>query len=270
MNILKFGLAAATLVAATVLLAGPASAYQIVQTGGFANGNPCDLPGESSQPHCDMYEVAGLMADDVVHLTWDYVGPNDVVDVDAWLTVLSIVDDTMTIELRLTNNSVAGNGDPAAITSFGLTTGAETLDQAATGFATGGEGAVFDELAVDDRRESKLAGVVLDLCVFGVGCSGGTVNEGLAGGGTTDTLTIELVASDGLYDLGATLGTFLIKYQGVDSFELPDLPVEITSLGDDPEPDSLADVPEPASLAILVVGLVGLAAVRLTKAAPRC
>ena len=55
MNIPKIILAAAALIAATVLLAGPASAYQIVQTGGFANGNPCDLPGESSQPHCDLY-----------------------------------------------------------------------------------------------------------------------------------------------------------------------------------------------------------------------
>ena len=52
----------------------------------------------------------------------------------------------------------------------------------------------------------------------------------------------------------------LIKYQGVDSFELPDLPSQITSI---------ADVPEPDSLAIVVVGLVGLAAVRRRYAAPR-
>ena len=47
--------------------------------------------------------------------------------------------------------------------------------------------------------------------------------------------------------------TFLIKYQGVDSFELPDLPLSVTSV---------ADVAEPSGIAILVVGLVGLGVAR--------
>ncbi len=253
MKLRKTGLLAVAFLLASMSIGDRVSAYEITHMGGFANGNPCDQPGESSAPHCAVYEVSALMPGDTFQMTWDYVGPNDVVDIDGSITVLSIDDDTMTMRLQLTNNSVASNGDPAAITAFGLTTGAESLDAAATRFATDGEGAVFDGLAVDDNKKSKLAGIVLDLCVFGAGCSGGTVNEGLFGGGNTDTLTIELVASDGLYDLGATFGTFLIKYQGVDSFELPDLPLSITSV---------ADVAEPSGIAILVVGLVGLGIAR--------
>ena len=63
----------------------------------------------------------------------------------------------------MTNSSVAGNGGPGAITAFGLTTGMEALDRSETGFADGGEGTVFDALAVDSSRDSKLAGTVLDL-----------------------------------------------------------------------------------------------------------
>ena len=259
MNIHKIGSMVGALIIATMSMGNQAVGYAIVQTGGFTNGNPCDLPGESSQPHCDVYEVSGLMPGDTFGLTWDYVGPSDLVDVDGTITVLSILGDTMTIELELTNNSVADDGSPAAITAFGLTTGVESLDSASTGFAAGGEGTVFDELAVDDNQESKLAGVVLDICVFGIACSGGNVNAGLPGGGNSDTLTIELVASDGLYDLGATLGTFLIKYQGVNSFELPDLPVGLASI---------VDVAEPDSLVIVVVGLVGLAIVRRRRSTP--
>ena len=51
----------------------------------------------------------------------------------------------------------------------------------------------------------------------------------------------------------------LIKYQGVNSFELPDLPVGLASI---------ADVAEPDSLVIVVVGLVGLAIVRRRRSTP--
>lgn len=259
MNIRKLGTMAVAVVLATASLCDRATGYEIVHAGQFANGTPCDQPGQSAQPHCAVYEVSGLMQDDTFAMQWDYAGPNDVVDVDGAITVVSISEDTMTIRIELTNNSVAGKGGPAVITSFGLMTGGELLDSGATEFADGGEGAVFHDLAVDDSKESKLAGIVMDLCIFGVGCSGGNVNAGLPGGGQSDVLTIDLVASDGFFDPGATLGMFMIKYQGADSFELPDAPAGLLTV---------ADVAEPSSLAIAFVGLVGLALAQRKRGAP--
>lgn len=258
MRACKFKSVVAALFLATITIGHRAHAYEISQVGQFTGGNPCDQPGQSSEPYCAVYEVSGLQPGDAFGITWNYVGPNDVVDVEGTITVLSIVNDTMTMNIELTNNSVADGGGPAAITAFGLTTATESLDPAATGFVAGGQGAVFDGLAVDDNKDSKLAGVVMDVCVFSVGCSGGNVNTGLSGGGNSDNFTIELVASDGLYEAGATLGTFLIKYQGANSFELPDLPLSLTSN---------ASIPEPGTLTVLGIGLAGLGAMRRREAA---
>lgn len=254
----RFTAVVAALVLGACLGPSQLSAYEIIKTGGFSNGNPCDLPGESSQPHCEVYNVTGLKPNDTFTMHWDYVGPNDTVDVDGVTRVLNISHGTMTIEVELTNNSVSSDGSPASITAFGFTVGTEALEPIFTAFANDGEGAVFDQQAVGDKKDSKLAGIVLDVCVFSVSCSGGSANAGILGGGNSDKFTIDLVASDGEFNQGATLGTFLLKYQGVNSFELPDVPEPVT-----PE----IKVVEPSSVVLFSLGLAGLGFARNRKTA---
>ena len=213
-----------------------ASAFVITQLDDYDKGTPCDGISPPSGA-CDLFEVSSLVTGNLFTVDWDFVSGEDVVDVTATFTVDSIVGNTLTLTVAITNNSTA------PITSLGLSTGDYILLAEGSGIvAVEDEGEFFNMFATDARG----FGSEFDACVFSTNCFAGSQQGGIPGGGI-DTFTMALVTSDGTYD--GTLDHFVIKFQGVASFQLPGTPCCS---------DPLLYVPEPSTLLLFGSGLLGL------------
>ncbi len=214
------------------LPASAAPVFTSLGAGSLITGNPCDPTG-GADPICELFEVSNLQAGDFFDVFWNFTSGADTIDADARFTMTSVVGDTLTLTVDMTNNSTSVGTN--SITLLTITTGDETLGSAAT------DGTVFDVTDID----GTFINLAYDVCVFANDpptCTGGAVGGGLLGGGGNEVFNLTLTSLTN-WDEPFTLDHFIIKYQGDDSFEKPGTPGE---------------VPEPSTLLLFATGLLGL------------
>jgi hypothetical protein len=217
------------LVLALVALAGPARAFTFI-----------DLGSEAGSPSGDLQAVELMPGDagDAFDVYWSVDDP--ALSAMASFTVSSYSVDAIVLDITLEHTTDLADSDlsNAAILSMGF--GVDP-DVVATLTNTG---SVFDLVAEGSGAQQSFPGGFkqVDVCIFAAGCSGGSINSGLAAG-EMDTFQITLTPVSTDFRAGVTLAFFPIKFQSsAGSFEPP---------GEFTPP-----IPEPTSMALYAVGLV--------------
>lgn len=218
--------------AALFVLVFSHSAFAIVvtQTGEVSGGSPGGIP---------IYQAAVDAGDvgDSFNLSWYYDSGDDIVAASATFTITEydVAAGHFDLDISLTNDSVVAGDSVPRITSFGLNVSPD-LTVSSVIF---GAGNALDQY--DDTGTNFPGFQTIDLCFFADGCSGGNINNGLASG-DTDTFSIHMW---GDLSQGVILSEFALKFQGIDSYELPG-----------------QSVPAPGAAILLGLGLIGLVGMR--------
>jgi len=225
-----------------VALGGPAHAFTFI-----------DLGTQAGEPAGDLQAVNVLAGDvgDSFDVNWLVSDP--ALSATATFTVTSFSDSSVVLDITLdhTTDLVAAGLSNAAILSMGFGVDPDVVA------ALTSAGSVFDTVDEGSGGQQSFPGGFkhVDVCIFAAGCSGGSINDGLAAG-DTDSFQISLtpVSSD-FSDGGVTLAFFPIKFQ--------------TSAGSFEPPGGLTPpIPEPTSVLLYAAGVlvVGVGGQRLRKA----
>ena len=218
-----------------LIFAGSASALVINDTGDVSGGAPGGLPiyeaifDETDAGQSFTMHYGHNSGSDNVSATASFL--LQTVDLDATGHVVLVID--------IENTSVVSGPSDPRILSFGFNTNPDIAGAALTSAGT-----VFDDV---DTSTNFPGFHNIDVCMFEHGCAGGPHHAGLASG-FTDQVTITLTG-DFSTSNEFTLSDFAMKFQGVDSYEIPGAP------GTPNTP-----VPAPATLALLGLGLLGMRA----------
>lgn len=219
---------------AGLAFAGSASALVMNNTGSTSGGTPGGLPiwevvfdGTDQGSSFDMhYTFNSTTNADAISAKASFL--LQTVDLDATGEVVLVID--------VENNSTGG--DPK-ITSFGFNTNPDIAGAALTT-----PGSTFDLIDTDTNFPGFST---IDVCLFSQGCSGGAAHSGLASG-DSDQITVTLTGDFSSLST-FTMSDFAMKFQAIESYQLPGSP-------DDPN----TPVPAPATLALLALGLLGVRA----------
>jgi len=224
-----------------VALGGPAHAFTFL-----------DLGAQAGDPAGDLQAVNILAGDagDSFDVSWFVSDP--ALGAAATFTVTSFSDSAVGLAITLghTTDLVAAGLENAAILSMGFGVDPDvvaTLTSAGSVFGTVDEGSGGQQSFPGGFKQ-------VDVCIFAAGCSGGSVNDGLAAG-ETDSFQISLTPVSSDFSDGVTLAFFPIKLQ--------------TSAGSfEPPGDLTPPIPEPTSMLLYAAGLlvVGVGGQRIRKA----
>ena len=175
-------------------------------------------------------------AGDSLNFSWSYAGGGYNLTGAGTMTATALSTGSLTLQISLTNNTVAPSANNARLTAFGL-----GIDPDATGviFTDASDGGMINA-SLDKIPSLK----TIEVCVFGgPNCSGGG-NGGIFASGASDMFSLIIT---GAFANGATIDPLGYKYQtNHGSFEFS-CPTTGTS-GQCNDPPS---VPEPGSLALL-------------------
>lgn len=237
----------AAVAGAGLCFTGSASAIMISQTGDTMGGTPGGGP---------LYQAEISTADvgDAFTLDYNYLSDTDSLSASTTFTIGSFSYDgsntLFSLGVSLSNNSGTDMSTPF-ITSLAFNidpnmnlTGLSDSSSTDTDALTGHE------------QYTNFPGLhTVDVCVFSAGCSGGNVNLGLAPG-ETDMFVLDFMAEGDLTDGSLILSDFALKFQGVNSYQLPG------SYCTDGNCEPPTQVPAPAPLALMGLGLLGMAGMR--------
>ena len=177
---------------------------------------------------------------DSLGFSWNYSGGGYNLTGVGTMTATALSSNSLTLQISLTNNTVAASNNNARLTAFGF-----GINPNATGvtFSDGNDaGMVGASLsAIPSLKE-------IEVCAFGgVNCPGGS-NGGVFANGASDTFSLILTGAAGAFTNGVTIEPLGYKYQtNVGSFEFS------CSTGSNGQycGGGSVSVPEPGSLALL-------------------
>ena len=186
-------------------------------------------------------------AGDSLSFSWSYAGGGYNLTGVGSMTATDLQPGSLTLDISLTNNSVAPSGINARLTAFGF-----GIDPNATGvtFSDNSDGGMVN--AVLDNIPSLKT---VEVCAFGgVNCPGGS-NGGIFANGASDTFSLKLT---GDFTNGATIDPVGYKYQtNYGSYEFSCSATDTTG-----QCGGGRTVPEPGSLALLGVIVAAYGTVR--------
>ncbi len=141
-------------------------------------------------------------AGDSLNFSWSYAGGGYNLTGAGTMTATALSSGSLTLQVSLTNNTVAASGNNARLTAFGL-----GIDPDATGvnFADASDGGMID------ASLHKIPSLkTIEVCVFdGPNCSGGG-NGGIFANGASDTFSLIIT---GTFANGVTIDSLGYKYQ---------------------------------------------------------
>jgi hypothetical protein len=232
-----------TAITIAAMFATSASAFTMYDTG-ETGGNP-----ESSLLGVTMTDAD--VGDDF-DIDWSVanVGGTDDLSATGNFTLVSFSETEFVLAVTISNTTVLSstltNADILSI-GFGVT------PDATAAFVSGETGTVFDGIGEGSGTGQNYPGGFkgIDVCVFGQGCAGGAVAEGLHAG---DSDTFQLTITGDFSDLTADLLYFGAKFQtNLGSFEPG---------GSGPSPG----VPEPSAALVFGIG-IAFASTRVRRTA---
>lgn len=224
--------------------AGNVSAFVISTTGGTAG-----------VPSSSLYQVGISAADVGSSFSVDWFVPSgtgtsglpvDLTATSTW-TINSYAANSIEIGISITNTTdLSGQpGTNSNVVSFGF----GTVPNSSASFVTAGT--IFDNVGSGQGGPQNFPGgfSAIDVCLWpNNGCMGGAVGAGLTPG-STDSITLALAPSSGVYGDSLDLLFFPLKFQGTwGSFEPAGTPTTTT----------IQELPEPGILVLLGIGLAGL------------
>ena len=191
---------------AVLVTSGSAQAFTFIDLGTQAGDPPGDLVA---------VEIQASDVGDAFDIHWTVDDP--VLGALATFTVTSFSNDAIVLDITLAHTTDLSDSGltNAAILSMGF--GVDP-DVVATLTSTG---SVFDMVDEGTGGQQSFPGGFkqIDVCIFAEGCSGGSINAGLAAG-DVDSFQITLTPVDADFSNGATLAFFPIKFQtSAGSFE---------------------------------------------------
>jgi len=183
---------------------------------------------------------------DSLSFSWSYAGGGYNLKGVGTMTAIDLQADSLTLDISLTNNTVAPMGKNARLTAFGF-----GIDPNVTGvtFGDNSDGGMVNAV-LDDIPSLK----AIEVCAFGgVNCPGGS-NGGIFANGASDTFSLTLT---GDFANGATIDPVGYKYQtNYGSYEFSCTADAAGQCGGG------RTVPEPGSLALLGIIAAAYGAVR--------
>ena len=208
-----------------LMLVQTASALSIDPSGEVSGGNPGGLT---------IYQVSLMPSDQgsSFDLEWSWVNGGDSVSATGHFEILQYSADHFDLGITITNTSNVTNTSSPKITSFGFFADPDLIVNSLEDPLN----TDTDRLTTYDQYVNFPGFQTIDICVFADGCSGGNQNHGLASG-EFDNFILHMSGdiSDGL-----VLSGFAMKFQAIDSYELPG-----------------QSVPEPGTALMLGLGLLG-------------
>jgi len=173
---------------------------------------------------------------DSLAFSWSYLGGGYDLTGVGTMKATALSSSSLTLQISLTNNTVAASSNNARLTAFGF-----GINPDATGvtFSDSSDGGMVDASldAIPSLKE-------IEVCAFGGNnCPGGS-NGGIFANGASDTFSLIIA---GAFGSGATIEPLGYKYQtNVGSFEF-----SCSTAGDQYCGGGSVSVPEPGSLALL-------------------
>jgi len=175
-------------------------------------------------------------AGDSLNFSWSYAGGGYNLTGAGTMTATALSDDSLTLQVSLTNNTTAASGIDARLTAFGF-----GIDPDAIGvtFSDANDAGMINA-SVDSIPSLK----TIEVCAFGgPNCSGGG-NGGIFANGASDMFSLIIT---GPFADGVTVDPLGYKYQtDVGSFEFSCSTTSTTG-----QCGGGSSVPEPGSLALL-------------------
>ena len=173
---------------------------------------------------------------DSLNFSWSYAGGEYNLTGAGTMTATALSAGSLTLQISLTNNTVAASGIDARLTAFGL-----GIDPDATGVSFGD---AIDGGMINASLDSIPSLKTIDVCAFGgPNCSGGG-NGGIFANGASDIFSLTIT---GGFANRVTIDPLGYKYQtDVGSFEFSCSTTSTTG-----QCRGGRTVPEPGSLALL-------------------
>jgi hypothetical protein len=193
-------------------------------------------------------------AGDSLNFSWSYAGGGYNVTGAGTMTATALSSGSLTLQISLTNTTVAPNANDARLTAFGL-----GIDPDATGvtFSDASDGGMINA-SLDNIPSLK----TIEVCAFGgPNCSGGG-NGGIFANGASDTFSLTIT---GAFANGATIDPLGYKYQTDDASPYEFSCSTTSTTG---QCGGGRTVPEPGSLALLGVTAVACATIRRRRSPP--
>ncbi|HKJ23781.1 MAG TPA: cistern family PEP-CTERM protein [Myxococcota bacterium] len=225
-----------------LVLAGPSQAFTFV-----------DLGTQAGSPAGDLQAVEVLASDAGGSFDVHWGVDDPALSAMATFTVTSFAAGSVVLDITLDHTTdLADSGlTNAAILSMGFGVDPEVVA------TLSGVGSVFDTVGTGSGPQRTFPGGFkqIDVCIFAAGCSGGSINSGLAAG-SSDSFQVTLTPESSDFSDGLTLAFFPIKFQ--------------TSAGSFEPPGGFTPpIPEPTSVLLYAAGVmvVGVGGQRRRRAA---